>query len=77
MTTAKKLIEECENKGFVTLGGGVYLQAQEDIMNDQEAWSDDDESKEMDFTTAPYWITTDDGAVPEAVYDEDDLKKYL
>jgi hypothetical protein len=46
---------------MIELKGGVYLSTREEIIADQLTWDDEDESKGLDFTTCPFWITTDNG----------------
>ena len=49
---------------------GIYLQSAEELISEQKGWHDLDESKNVDFTTSPFWVTTDDGQGPYAVADE-------
>jgi len=51
---------------------GVYLQTREDIMSNQKDWCEYDplaffffESKNVDFSIYPFWLTTDDGQPPQ------------
>ena len=44
---------------------GVFLQTREDIMSDQKDWCEYDESKDVDFSLYPIWLTTDDGQTPQ------------
>ena len=44
---------------------GVYLMTSEELMEDQESWSDFDQSKTVDFSTYDYWVVSDSGADPE------------
>jgi len=46
---------------WAELSPGVYLWASKILLEEQEEWGDLDESKHKDFSTAPYWVTTDDG----------------
>jgi len=54
--------------------GGVFLQTAEDIISDQVSWGDADGSKNADFTTSGYWITTDDGQDPIGIDTDEELK---
>jgi len=48
-----------------SLGNGLYLFTQEEIIDDQAGWDDQDEGKDIDFTTSAFWLLTDCGASPE------------
>jgi len=52
---------------------GVFLSSAEDMIEDQRAWDEDDSSKEIDFSTSPFWITTDDGVTPIGIDDDAEL----
>jgi len=43
---------------------GVFIQTREDIQEDQKTWDDGDSSKNMDFSSSPFWVTTDNGVDP-------------
>ncbi|MFC5512795.1 hypothetical protein ACFPOU_16960 [Massilia jejuensis] len=62
---------------YVELSAGVYLSCAENMICEQKDWDNDDPSKNFDFTAAPFWVTTNDGRGPFAVYDSEDLSEYL
>jgi len=72
----KNFYKKALENGSVELRSGVYLCSQEHLTEEQAAWSDEDECKSTDFTTAPFWITTDSGTDPIAVDDGADLSEY-
>lgn len=72
---ATKLISKIIEKGG-TITDGVYLTAREEIISDQKSWPDEDKAKDYDFSTEPYWITTDTDEVPVGVYTDDELRDY-
>jgi hypothetical protein len=69
----EQMLKKVDKKGCVEIQSGVYLHTQADIIAEQKDWDDEDDSKDLDFTVAPYWVTTDDGATPESVYSADDI----
>lgn len=69
--TAKKIIEQILDDGGV-VQAGVYLVSAEDLIAEQKTWGDLDSGKDLDFTTAEFWITTDDGTV-QSIGDDCDL----
>jgi hypothetical protein len=71
--TKEQMLKKVDKKGCVEIQSGVYLHTQADIIADQEDWDDEDELKYVDFTGSPYWVTTGDGATPEAVYSASDI----
>lgn len=66
--TAIDAIDSARENGWAELRKGVYLFTQKHILAEQETWSEEDGLKAFDFTVAPYWITTNDGASPIQVY---------
>ena len=60
------------NKGWVEISSGVFLYSQENIIADQANWGDEDGGKRFDFTTGPYWLSTDNCVEPIPVYGEND-----
>jgi DNA-binding PadR family transcriptional regulator len=50
--------------GVVTLSEGVWLYTQDAIQEEQTGWDENDQSKNLDLTQYPYWITTDSGEGP-------------
>lgn len=76
---AEKFIKELEenNNDEITIVPGTFLTTRDNIIADQTMWDDDDESKNTDFTTDPFWITTDDGIDPIGITDAEDLADTL
>lgn len=68
---ARKILEEILDDGGV-VQAGVYLVTAEDLIAEQKTWDDADTAKNLDFTTADFWITTDDGHV-QSIDDDGDL----
>jgi len=64
-------LKVAQDNGSVEVAAGVYLNSQESIVADQADFSDEDGAKTTDFTTAPFWITTNDGQV-QPIYGVDD-----
>ncbi|WP_329889287.1 hypothetical protein [Stenotrophomonas sepilia] len=64
-------LKVAQDNGSVEVAAGVYLNSQESIVADQAKLSDEDGAKNIDFTKAPFWLTTDDGQV-QPVYGVDD-----
>lgn len=71
------LFARADKEGSIEVGAGVWLNSEVNMLADQRAWDEGDASKTEDFTTAPYWITTDDGQGPTAICDADDLRDAL
>ena len=55
---------------------GSYLRSSEDMIFDQETWSDEDDARDVDFETYPFWIITDDGEDPHGICDEKDFREF-
>lgn len=70
--TAQSLLNRADSTGWVEVREGVYLNSQESIIADQKSWDDEDGAKNLDFTTSPYWVNTNDGWVV-AISDAADL----
>lgn len=64
---AATLIAEADKDGTSRQLGGCWLITSATLIADQAGWDDEDESKDKDFTSYPYWITTDDGVDPIGV----------
>ena len=57
---------------------GLYIFTREEIIEEQKDWHDEDSSKEIDFTTSPLWLVTDDGVTdPVGVDNKTELKNIL
>ena len=82
MKTAKNsyhqdLLSKATKHGYITISDGVYLHTKENINADQVAWDDEDPSKNLNFTSAPFWLITDCGAAPRGIVDAEDLAEVL
>lgn len=74
---ADALLLEAQDKGVCALPGqGVWLCRAEYMLTEQEDWSENDRSKNIDFTTSKFWLSADDGVL-EAISGPDDLISYL
>jgi len=69
--TPAEAIQAAQAEGQIEIAPGVYLNSQESIVADQADLSDEDGAKKIDFTKAPFWMTTDDGQV-HPIYGVDD-----
>ena len=76
MKTYQDLLNAAKEEGSVQLSSGVWLETAESLISQQKGWEDGDGCKEMDFTCAPFWLTTDDGQTPVSVCDAEDLEYY-
>jgi len=67
-----------EKKGIIN--DGVFLITSSDMIEDQKGWECDEDTgdeylNDMDFSTSPFWITTDDGAEPVGIDDDAELNE--
>ncbi len=67
------LFDDADTHGLVEVQPGVFLQTAQNMVEEQSTWPDEDPAKGMDFSVAPYWVTTDDGVTPIPVWNEEDL----
>ena len=58
--------------GKAELNRGLFLQSGSELRAEQSSWDEGDLSKEVEFS-AEWYITTDSGESPEAVYHDEDL----
>jgi len=56
---------------------GVEIRSLEEITSDQKDWHAEDLCKHIDFSEYAFWITTDDGASPIGIDDDEDLAKHV
>lgn len=56
---------------------GVFIQTRDEMISEQKDWDEDDPCKDTDFTCYPFWMTTDDGVMPEGFDSVDDARKSL
>lgn len=71
ITTPKAALELVSHEGILEISSGVYLQSQENILQDKESWDEADPAQAVDLHGTPFWITTNDGVLLP-VYGEDD-----
>jgi len=69
---AQQACERADHDGSTEISAGVYLNSRESIQEEQAQWNDGDGAKHVDFSQAPYWLTTDDGQEPVAITGADD-----
>ena len=62
---------------YAEVADGVYVSTRESIEAEKAEWSENDPALKMNFSKAPYWITTDNGVTPIAIYDLSELSKLL
>jgi len=56
---------------------GSYLRSSAEMRADQATWDDLDKvGKAFDFTTSPYWITSDDGMEPYGIDEDDEFRAF-
>ena len=55
---------------------GSYLISSDDMTADQAGWDELDPAKYIDFSSDPYWITTDDGMEPESIRHDQDFASF-
>ena len=49
---------------------GACLYESDDIRENQAEWGPEDGCRDFDFTTCPYWVTTNDGMEPIGIMDD-------
>lgn len=62
--------------GEVMIQSGVWLSTAEHMASEQRGWPSEDAAKDVDFSVAPFWVSTDCGNL-DAVKDGESLKEYL
>lgn len=70
--TPEQALQAAREQGYIILSYGVYLQESQDVQAEQECWAPSDRLASFDFTSAPFWILTDEDATPVPVYGDDD-----
>ena len=75
----EKFLLEADQEDFVEIQSGVCLYTAKYLIREQKHWSwgDGEESKNFDFSTSPYWLTTNDGVKPIGIDNADDLAEIL
>ncbi len=61
----ESILKALEEKGTIEVQSGVYLSTGKNMTADQETWDEFDGAKHVDFSIAPFWITTDSGSSPD------------
>lgn len=62
---------------MIDLGNGLFTEASEELIRQQNDWYEDDQCKHMDFSASPFWLTTDNGEIPEGFSSIEEIKKYV
>lgn len=79
MSTTNKayleLLRLAKEGDAVELQAGVVLETKEFSISQQNNWKNEENIKIFDFSTAPFWITTDTNAEPIAIHNEHDLER--
>lgn len=68
---ARILLNRADQGEWAEIQGGVWICSNETIILEIRKLDGDDDG--FDFTTSPYWITTDCGSTPIAVSDFNDV----
>ena len=71
--TQSDILNAATQQGWIEIQSGVYVNSLASILAEQAGWDDSDESKSIDFTRAPFWLTTDSGDAPVPVRNASDL----
>ncbi len=72
----KKNIDAILRRGG-EIRAGVYLLTAAAITQDQHLWGENDHSKNVDFSAAPFWVVTDSGDDPIGVDSDATLSALL
>jgi len=67
-------IKQALVKPYGEYQSGSYLRTSEDMIADRETWEEEDDCRDFDFTTHPYWVTTNDGMEPYGINDDADFQ---
>jgi hypothetical protein len=70
---ASGYLAEADCDGTADLGGGITLATAAVMESEQKDWPDEDPSKDVDFFSYLYWITTDNGIDPIGIDNVEDL----
>lgn len=71
--TVKAILAAVDAGKDLEISPGAYICSASDMTADQERWDDEDPHKHTDFSTSPYWVTTDSGDDPIPIETADDL----
>ena len=55
--------ERLDYEGVAEVAEGIYLNTQENILEEQREWHDDDPAKEREFSRHSFWIVTNNGVM--------------
>ena len=72
---ADAIIKKANAIGITLFSLGWYLATADYMTEEQKGWDDEDESKEKDFSLAPYWLWIDENLIP--IHDSEDLIKEM
>lgn len=71
LEAATEAVAKADQAGWLELNDyGSFLHTRESIQADQAEWHDEDDCKNFDFSSAPYWITG--FGEPTAIFNADD-----
>ena len=56
MKTYTDILLDTNVEGLTKIQDGYYLWTRQQIIEEQKTWEDEDESKNLDFTIAEYWL---------------------
>jgi hypothetical protein len=73
----KEMFQIATLAGYVKIAPAVYLSSQTCICEEQKAWLEDDARKNLDLSSHPFWVTTDDDKSILGIKDESGLKQLL
>lgn len=73
--TLEQMFIEAQSDWYEVLPGMCLISAKR-IAEFQQEWSDGDEAKDWDFSTAPYWLQVDTEP-PAPIYNSSDLEEYI
>lgn len=68
---AEEIIKKADSIGITQFSLGWHLATADNMTSEQKNWGDEDESKEKDFSLAPYWLWIDEILIP--IHDAEDL----
>jgi hypothetical protein len=65
MINKENIEQDIKKYGCCDLGNGLYLLSERNMSANQAGWDDVDPRKNIDFSKHEFWLTADDGQVPE------------
>jgi hypothetical protein len=61
----EKIEQRIVKNGYMEIKSGVYIWTKSGIIEESDCWDDEDPSKNFDFSSCNFWITTDSGIEPQ------------